>query len=291
MIQRIRKVMGAALKAAKPEKRWPRPSSKYRGDEPRFLFIITPPFSGSTALSQILNTAPGSMVLDDNGEGQWLVPALMEDDRWDPNKVIDWESVRAVWMERIGFVQSLVKNVKLVIEKSPPNTVRMDQLANVFPNHAMIGFNRNPYANCASILYRNHAPQEKAEDERARILATLAEDWVFRSTYVKKWVEQFSLLLVTYESFCAAPDEQVAKIQAAIPGLEGINSRAEVKVKDYAPQGIVDQNPRQISKLSQAERHAISNVLMENAELVSYFGYNPDFQAGADMGGIADIPC
>ncbi len=47
---------------------WPHP--KYRhDDEPHFLFIITPPRSGSTAIAQLLNTCDSAMFLQLRGEG------------------------------------------------------------------------------------------------------------------------------------------------------------------------------------------------------------------------------
>ncbi len=50
-------------------------------NQPHFLFIITPPYSGSTAISGVLNSSHRTMILQKSGEGQWLVPGLCEKDR------------------------------------------------------------------------------------------------------------------------------------------------------------------------------------------------------------------
>ena len=90
-------------------------------------------------------------------------PRKCEADRWDREKVVTWESVRSVWLERAELIKSLVQDVDLIIEKSPPNLVRIDQLIAHFPNHSLVAFNRNPYAICSSIFYRNHDPKNKSE--------------------------------------------------------------------------------------------------------------------------------
>lgn len=155
---------------------WPTPKLSQLDYEPRFLFVLTPPYSGSTALSKVLNSADGSMTLRPDGEGQWLVPGLGKLDRWDPKKYINWDSVEIVWRNKIRMVEELVGRVDIVIEKSPPHMIRSEALMKRFPQNDLIVFNRNPYANCASILHRNYSPQKKTEAERIQNLQQLASD-------------------------------------------------------------------------------------------------------------------
>ena len=54
---------------------------------------------------------------------------------------------------------------------------------------------------------------------------------------------------------------------------ESINPAANVKVKDYNPQPISNQNERQISMLADEEIEHISESLKSNTELLEYFGY------------------
>ncbi|MGB0560987.1 MAG: hypothetical protein ACPGVO_04190 [Spirulinaceae cyanobacterium] len=65
-------------------------------------------------------------------------------------------------------------------------------------------FNRNPYANCASILYSHHAPLAKTAPER-HILQHLAQEWLFRSQFVQRWRETLNPVHFTYEDFCRDP--------------------------------------------------------------------------------------
>lgn len=242
-------------------------------DEPRFLFIITPPYSGSTALTQIFNSCHGTAFLGKNGEGQWLVPGMCEADRWASKKIIDWESVRSVWLNRIQLIRELVQDVDLIIEKSPPNLVRIDQLIEIFPQHTLLAFNRDPYANCSSILYRNHTLEDMQEAERVKIVSSIAKKWLFRSKWVKKWIDQWQIAYFTYEQFCSDPLACLAQLVDDIPELQTVDVKKSIKVKDYKMQGIINYNAKQISKLHQPEIDAISETLACEPELVSFFGY------------------
>lgn len=254
--------------------RWPCPD--YGEDEaPFFLFVIAPPYSGSTALAQVLRTARGARFLRDNAEGQWLVPGLCEPDRWNPQKQVNWESVKAVWLNALskGGSTTALDYPKIVIEKSPPNLVRADQLARTFPNHAAFAFNRDPYANCSSILYRNHDPATLAAESRLQVLSTLALDWLERSRWIRRWIDLWSLCYFRYEDFCAAPTSCVSRLVSQVNTLATVDVTRPIKVKDYDVQALVDCNPSQIARLNPQDMDAISAVLSENETLVKYFGY------------------
>jgi hypothetical protein len=55
---------------------------------------------------------------------------------------------------------------------------------------------------------------------------------------------------------------------------ESIDPNSSVKVKDYSVQPIVEQNTRQIAKLSRNELDLISEVLSSHKELLEFFGYS-----------------
>ncbi|MEM7391759.1 MAG: sulfotransferase [Verrucomicrobiota bacterium] len=245
--------------------------------EPLFLFILTPPFSGSTALAQMLNSGPDSMFLEERAEGQWLVPGLHDGDRWNPDMPVDWSSVRAVWQARIGLVEKLVGPMKLVIEKSPPHLVRADQLVREFPQHRLVALNRNPHANLSSMLYRHHPAETMREPERIEMLKKLSRAWITRSTWLKQWIEQYRIMSLTYETFCEDPENALKKIAELLPFDAGFDPDRPVRVKDYPAQGIVNQNPRQVERLSKDERAVISEQLAEHEALVESFGYSVEW--------------
>ncbi|MEO0949175.1 MAG: sulfotransferase [Cyanobacteria bacterium J06641_5] len=269
---------------------WPTPKLSQLDYEPRFLFVLTPPYSGSTALSKVLNSADGSMTLRPDGEGQWLVPGLGKLDRWDPKKYINWDSVEIVWRNKIRMVEELVGRVDIVIEKSPPHMIRSEALMKRFPQNDLIVFNRNPYANCASILHRNYSPQKKTEAERIQNLQQLASDWAFRAAWAKRNIDTYNCLNFTYEEFSNDIESTMKMTIDRIPSLTGVRSDLTIKVKDYPPQKISNQNSRQIGKLSMREREAIGLTLRKHEELLNFFGYTNDWKADIEQGGAIYAP-
>jgi hypothetical protein len=242
-------------------------------EQPKFLFIFTPPYSGSTMLAKVLNSSPSSMLLTDKGEGQWLVPTLCAKDRWNQDKVIDWEHVRKVWLALYQHVNQLVGSIDVIIEKSPPNILRVDKLQEVFPSSVSLAFNRNPYANCSSILYRECRPDSLESDNRKKIVEAIAVGWLARGSHLKKAIDNMNMLNFSYEDFCENPESCINKVIELCPEIEPVDSSRLVKVKDYPEQGITNQNERQVGMLTQDDIITITKVLAIDSGIVEYFGY------------------
>ena len=228
------------------------------------------------------------MILHKRGEGQWLVPGLCKNSRWDPTKKVDWESVTATWLSRISMVEDLVGKIDVIIEKSPPNIVRAEQLVKAFPNNTLVTFNRNPYASCSSTLYRQHSPEKKTELERISTLRKIAADWVFRTTWIKKWIDTFSVVNFTYEQFCASPRLHIESVIDVLPSLKGIDVSKSFMIKDYPSQGISNQNKRQIGNLSEREKAEIGAELSTHESLLNFFGYTSVWDKLIEEGGAND---
>ena len=261
------------MKPSECESKWPIPKFD-ENVQPHFLFIITPPYSGSTALSGLLNSSHRTMILQETGEGQWLIPGLCEKDRWCPDKEINYLSIKAVWLSKFQEIKRLTHNVDVVIEKSPPNMMRIEKLSSQFKNHSFIANNRNPYANCASILYREHDVENVDSEQRIRILSKLADDWIKRSQKIRELVLRLNIPLITYEDFCHDPSSILNKLELPYGVSDTINPKAKVKVKDYKFQGIFNQNRRQISYLKKEEIKHLNNILNTNEELLFFYGYH-----------------
>jgi len=230
------------------------------------------------------------MILSQGAEGQKLVPGMMADDRRDPNKKIQWDSVKAVWLSQVSMVESLVgKKVDVVIEKSPPNVFRVDQLVTTFPNNSLITFNRNPYARCASAFYRLYPslrnPGLAGLERRLALLRDIAREWINMSAQVKRWADIDQAVNLTYEQFCQDPQLQARKIMDSIPYLKGIDVDSPIKVKDYPAQTISNQNRRQVMNLSEQEKRVIGEELSDHEELLQFFGYTSVWQKGIEEGG------
>jgi len=260
------------LKLSENKLKWATPVFN-ENEQPHFLFIITPPYSGSTALSELLNTSYRTMILQERAEGQWLIPGLCEKDRWNQDKKVDYDSVKATWLSRFQMVQRLTGNVDVVIEKSPPNMMRIEELASQFNSYSFIANNRNPYANCASILYRQHDAKAITSKQRKSILKDLTKKWMEKSQRIRELIEKLNIPLLTYEDFCKKPSSVIDILNLPKGVAESINTEAKVKVKDYKPQKISNQNDRQISNLTPEEIKLISSILESNTQLLEFFNY------------------
>lgn len=213
------------------------------------------------------------MILQERAEGQWLVPGLGGEDRWDTRKVVDFDSVKAVWLSRYQMVRRLTANVDVVIEKSPPNMMRIEELTRQFPKHSFLANNRDPYACCASELLRKYKGATLDNQARSGRLRELAETWLVRSARILDLVDRFEIPLITYEAFCESPDSLLGRLKLPDGVAESIDFHAQVKVKDYQPQGIVNQNPKQLAKLSSQEIQVVSECLQASLPLLDAFGY------------------
>jgi hypothetical protein len=149
----------------------------------------------------------------------------------------------------------------------------MEKLSSQFRDYSFIANNRDPYANCASILYRHHDADNLSPNKRRKVLGTLAQDWIMRSLKIKELISTLNAPLLTYEEFCRNPSSVINMLNTPIGVSESIYPDANVKVKDYNPQPISNQNERQISKLKNEEIEYISELLKLNTELLEYFGY------------------
>lgn len=254
--------------------RWPRPAYD-PAIQPHLLFILTPPYAGSTALAQLLNTSHRTMILQRKGEGQWLLPGMREKDRWNPDKTIDYASVKAVWLHRYQMVNRLTGQIDVVIEKSPPNMMRIAALSELFDKVSFLAFNRDPYASCASRLHRYKKAAGLDTRQRCFVLSRYAKDWLLRSAKLMELVQQRDIPWVSYETFCSDPGAAIALVDLPARVTDSMDAAASVHVKDYPCQPVTDFNARQTGELSDNEIDTIGAVLKEQNEVLEYFGYRP----------------
>lgn len=250
---------------------WPLP--KYNNTQPHMLFLLTPPYSGSTAIAKLLDSSKRTATLCENGEGQWLIPKLIEEDRWDIDKPINFDSIKAVWLNKYQQIKKKQPDVDVIIEKSPPNMMRIEALAAMFDSVSFIANNRNPYANCSSVFYRKYLTDEINNVQRKVIIKQLIDDWLTRSYKIQQLIKTLEIPLLTYEKFCKKPASIIDILDLPRGVIETINVEGKVKVKDYEPQPIVNQNERQISKLTPDDMAIISKQLSAHEELMAFYNY------------------
>lgn len=232
---------------------------------PTYLFVLCPPFSGSTLLYRLLASSPRVSTLFGHGnwagEGQALpeaVPLMWfgGDARrtWDPAAPLPWDRIRAVW-ERYWDLSRPV-----LAEKSPPNLCRADAILEHFGRHgdvAFLGMIRSPYA-----------------------VKQRAEEWVRQATFQRRNEGLPRYLGLTYEALCADPAGVAARIVAHVPAIGALDpSMPPVPGADGERAGALEDKTGLTRSLT---RHR-TEALAPHRALVEHFGYRlRDADAEAD---------
>lgn len=110
-----------------------------------------------------------------DAEGQWVlaVRSEMRRDPWNPQVDFDWRRIRKVWMK------SKPADKSILVEKSPPNVLRLRSIVKVFPDSLFVISNGNPYAWLSSVMHRERGEEiQDAGRRRAVIVSELAR-WLF----------------------------------------------------------------------------------------------------------------
>lgn len=250
-------------------------------DDLEWLFILTMPNSGSTALGKLLMTSDSSVALTDTCEGEWLLPSASNvRNRWNDDYMFSVPRLRARWLNRLAGTTK--DGRKLVIEKSPSNMVRIDHIRRAFSpmkNHVAI-LVRNPYATCES-WHRRHGKNELAAssmpklrqvDDEPGYFKTLGEYWVRRWKYMSKQ-EDKAVSIIRYEDLVTDPATALSELVEQIPALSDVDFEASLSVKDYGSSKLQNMNEQQISSLSEEQISAISDGLRPHRHEIEKLGY------------------
>ena len=258
------------LLSSKYRRSWPLPPTRNQ-QEPTVVFLITPQYSGSTALAKTLETGPEVGILQERAEGQWLIPGMCGSTRWNPDKFIDYHSVRQVWMHEFEKLRKANPQITTFVEKSPPNINRHDRLVQVFPKNISIANNRNPYAYCASILKRQGDDSRK---DKSVFLAKTSKDWIARSLTIQNLILKQQIPLITYEKFCEDPGALAFAIKKNFNIDLNLNLNVKISVKGGQLEPIINRNESQISELTMLDIETINKQLTARPDILDFFGYS-----------------
>lgn len=238
-----------------------------------YLFILCPPFSGSTVLYKILNTSPNistflekivtvklngevSSIYVHKGEGQFLYelygnPTKSKEysiNRHNSNYTIPIEDMDNVWKQH----WNMTKSVKC--EKSPPFVHFANQIENYYgkDNVKFIVMIRNPYA----CRWNKNVP-----------------NW---NVFAKKQKENLknlnNTLLIRYEDLVTEPETVKTKLLDFIPELKNIDTSVG------SIRGLSVNSGSRNKKITTAFRDRILDKEIKNRyldkELLEFFGYD-----------------
>jgi len=224
------------------------------------LFVLCPPYSGSTVLWKLLSTSAHVSALPD--EGQFL-PELREIMRarpWDAGHALPWPEIKRVW-------ESYWDRGKPVwLEKSPPNLIRTGDILAHFQPAKFIIMVRNPYAQSEGLVRRNHWSLAKAANFSLMCLRRQREN--------ARTLEDATVL--TYEALVQDPAAACAQLTAFMPALGELDSGASFAVHSIdgtVERPITDLNARKIAALGAEGITALNAVFEPQRATLEDWGY------------------
>ena len=219
----------------------------------QYLFVLCPPYCGSTLLWKLLATSERVSALPQEGQFLPEVEPIMRERPWDRDLQLPWGDIKATW-ERYWDASKPV-----LLEKSPPNIVRATTIAEHFVPAQFIIMVRNPYAHAEGLIRRNEWPLRRAANFALMCLRTQAENAAKLN----------DTLVFTYEDLVSNPPAACAQLAAFQPALDDMDPEASFEV--HSVDGTLD---RQITDLNAKKIEALSPEQL--AELNSYFEPNKD---------------
>ena len=237
----------------------------YLNRKHQHLFILSPPFCGSTLLNEIISSSKNVSCNNNIGlrEGQHLPIAkdiLFTKDRWDSKKQVNWKLIHNIWNKYWD------KSKDVFLEKSPPNICRAKNIEKEFPNAKFICLVRNPYAQIEGKIRRHGTSAKEAAELSIQYLK-----------YQKKNIEELNnTLLISYEGLTENKENKKKAIITFLPELCDINTELEFSAHNLRAENnmrITNLNTEKISKLTKEDLTIINIVFKKEESILNYFNY------------------
>lgn len=228
----------------------------------KYLFILCPPYSGSTVLWRLLASSPNVSTFEKEGQSLDGVKDVMRNNPWNPENKFPWHDIKHVWEEHWDHTKLIF------LEKSPPNLIRAFEIEKYFSPSKFIVMIRNPYANCEGIRRRHKGKLSISE---------AAEAWVFRAQYQIKNIKGLkNVMNFTYESLTENTKAVNNKILNFFPELQRVDIDTPVlatSIVDTSKSKIKNYNAMKINTLSAKDIKEINSVLEKYPDIMDFFGY------------------
>jgi hypothetical protein len=245
-------------------------------DSHHWLFVLGLNNSGTTLLVDLLKNHPAVRTLPN--EGQYLTTALPLPRAYGVPRNYSRRLDIFHWTEtsdpspalRVQYDWALHYPARpgILVEKSPPNTLRSRWLQHNFRPSRFLAIVRHPYAVCEGTRRRDGHSIEEAAWHWVRSNECLLNDI--------EYLEQ--CLFFRYEDLCANPEDYLGKLEQFL-GLDIPINRSVLTTPrnihniDSMPQKIRNMNERSLQQLSQADLATIDRIA---GSLMERLGYEQD---------------
>ena len=231
----------------------------------KYLFILSPPFSGSTLVNQIISSSKNVSCNNNIGtrEGQNLPEVkkiMFEEKRWEEKNKLPWDKIKKIWRSYWYLKKPIL------LDKSIPNIMRVDQLKEFFyPNH-FICIVRNPYAICEGVMRRSNQSAEVAAMFTIKCLK-----YQMKNINLHK-----DIFLLSYEDLCDNTTITINKIKKQIDELYDINPNQKFKAHNFKTKKsmrITNLNDEKIKKIKKKDLVVINKHFNKNKKVLDFFNY------------------
>ena len=231
----------------------------------KFLFILCPPYSGSTLLNQIISSSKSVSCNNELGvrEGQ-LLPGvkhfMFTKDRWTQETKYDWQKIKNVWLQYWDHSKNIL------LDKSSPNIIHLNDIQKVFEESYFIIMVRNPYAQAEGIIRRNKTTADYAAQFVLKCLK-----------YQKRNIDKkYRGIFFTYEELCDHPSSVLNKLTDFLPELSDINIHAKFKAHNFKTKNkmtVQNLNEEKINRLTKDQIEKINSYFGKEKHLLDFFNY------------------
>lgn len=241
------------------------PNLIYSNKKHKYVFILSPPFSGSTLLNQILSSSKNVSCNNNIGtrEGQTLPivkKIIFDSNRWEKNKKLPWDKIKKIWRSYWYLKKPIL------LDKSTTNIMRINDLINTFELTYFICLIRNPYAICEGIMRRS-----------GKSAADAAKFTVDCLNYQMQNIQKNeNILFFSYEDLCDNTDNIINKIKNYLIELNDIDANQKFKAHNYKTKKsmyITNLNDEKIKKIQKKDLLTINNYFREHKDLLDFFNY------------------
>lgn len=180
--------------------------------------------------------------------------------RWDPSTPFDWRYIKKEWRKYWDVTRPIL------VEKSPPNIVRVPSILQVFPNCSLIILVRNPYAHCESLIRKsNYNPKSAAEFS------------IFCLQCQKENIKLTNQsLLISYEELTSSPQKITNKITEFMPLLGPLDFDRKFNAHNFHHKKlkITNLNDQKIDSLNSQQIEQMNEVFQNKLDLLKFFNCN-----------------
>lgn len=225
-----------------------------------YIFILCPPFCGSTILWKLVSTSSTVSTLPCEGQFIPEVEKIMRKDPWNSDQKLPWGEIKNTWNNYWN------QDKPFFLEKSPPNIIRASEIAEYFHPVNFLIMVRNPYAHCEGLIRRRNYDAQGAAEFTVHCLKQQA----------RNAEELKNTLCFTYEELAGDPKSVSQKIQFFLPQIGALGHNQKFKTRSIdgkISRGIVDLNQKKIHNLSITDLKKINAILKRNSNVMNYWGY------------------